>query len=146
MSGPIGHTFLYNIIILFVVIVFAFLVGSLSYYKSFRVNNNIVSSLEQYEGYNKFSRSEIERNLSNLGYSVKSLDCKSKYRGMSLVSSKQNYSYCVYISEDNPKQGTYFNYGVLTYMSLDLPIVNIIKFPVFTRTNRIYKFTNAKSL
>ena len=146
MSGPIGHTFIYNIIILFVIIVFGFLAGTLSYYKAFRVNNKIVSALEKYEGYNAFSKEEIEIRLSTLGYALQPLNCKEEYRGMHLVSLGENFSYCVYISETNPKKGEYYNYGVLTYMNIDLPVINMIKLPVFTRTNRIYKFTNTKSL
>ena len=70
MSTSIGHTFLYNLIILFIIIIFAFLSGTLSYYKAFKVNNRIVYIIEKYEGYNEFAKTEIETLLSNLGYSV----------------------------------------------------------------------------
>ena len=164
MHSPIGHTFMYNIIILFVVIVFAFIAGTLTYYKAFKVNNRIVSALEKYEGYNDLSKAEIDRFLGNIGYMVgDSSHCADELNrrnvSMTLVSSGLNnhptnneYRYCIYLGVEEP--GTrqevagempfcrrFFTYGVTTYMTLDLPFVNMIRIPIFTRTNRIYKFT-----
>ena len=146
MNSPIGHTFLYNIIILFIVIVFGFIAGILSYYKAFKVNNNIVHSLEKFEGYNEFSKAEIDIALGNLGYSLQSANCKAEYNGMYLVSLGENYRYCIYIDPEVHESGEYYQYGVLTYMNLDLPVINLINIPIFTRTNLIYKFTNDESL
>lgn len=143
MSGPIGHTYIYNIIILFIIIVFAFLAGTLSYYKAFKVNNVIVGSIEKFEGYNELSKTEIERNLGGLGYSLQNSECKDEYKDMTLVKLGENYDYCIYISKEKPKSGEYYTYGVMTKMRIDLPIIKMAKFPIFTRTNRIYKFTNS---
>ena len=147
MSGSIGHTFLYNLIIIFIVIVFAFLSGTLSYYKAFKVNNRIVHALEKYEGYNELSKAEIDIVLGNLGYSLEDANCKQEYKNMYLIGALQeNYKYCIYIDTLNPQKGSYYTYGVLTYMNLDLPIIDVIDLPVFSRTNRLYKFTKAESL
>lgn len=145
MSGPIGHTFMYNIIILFIVIVFAFLAGTMSYYKAFKINNRIVGSIEKFEGYNEPAKAEIERTLGTFGYRVKESGslCPCTYKGYYFVSLTENYDYCIYVNDVNPDSGTYFTYGVLTYMNLDLPVVSALKIPVFTRTNSIYKFTLA---
>lgn len=146
MSGPIGHTYIYNFIILFIVIVFAFLAGSLSYYKAFKVNNIIIGSLEKYEGYNALSKTEIEVNLSNLGYTVSdNTSCADTYKGMSLVSltgNPEEYEYCIYVDSQTPSSGEYYTYGVVTRMNIDLPVIDRLSLPVFTRTNRIFKFTN----
>lgn len=142
MSGPIGHTYIYNIVILFVVIVFAFLAGTLSYYKAFKINNIIISSLEKYEGYNDLSKAEIERSLNNIGYSTSGIKCEAKYRDMSLVTlpdSPNVYNYCIYI-DSTLTSGTYHNYGVVTRMSIELPVIERLTLPVFTKTNRIYVF------
>ncbi|MEG2321922.1 MAG: hypothetical protein RSB71_00320 [Bacilli bacterium] len=142
MSGPIGHTFIYNIIILFIVIVFAFLAGTLSYYKAFKVNNRIISAVEKYEGYNALSKTEIERSLGTIGYSLGSAKCKQEYKKMQLVSirNEEKYKYCIYVDKESPRPGEYYTYGVLTYMNFDLPVVKMINIPIFTRSNRIYKF------
>jgi len=143
MSGSIGHTYIYNIILLFIAIVFAFLMGTLSYYKAFKVNNSIVNSIEKYEGYNELAKEEMNRNLGTIGYSRESIDCKEEYKGMILVSkqSDNDFRYCIYVDDETPSKDGYYTYGVLTYMNLDLPIVSRINIPVFTRTNYIYKFT-----
>ena len=50
-----------------------------------------------------------------------------------------NYPICIYESE--LKDG-YFNYGVTTYISLDLPVINQnIMIPVYSESERIFKFS-----
>ena len=68
MRQSIGTTFMLNFIILFIFLVFAFLAGTLSYYKAYRINNNIVHAIERYEGYNDYSIEEIKIKLANLAY------------------------------------------------------------------------------
>ena len=156
MKSPIGHTFIYNIIILFLVIVFAFLAGSMSYYKAFKVNNRIVSALEKYEGYNDLAYDEINRFLGSIGYYVgNSNHCSSPHRGMTSVArGNEMFRYCIYIGTEHGNDRTttdspntqcrkYYQFGVVTEMSIDLPLINRIRLPIFTRTNRIYRFTTA---
>lgn len=150
MSGPIGHTFMYNLIIIFIVIVFGFLAGTMSYYKAFKINNRIVSAIEKFEGYNSNetnggSIEEINKVLKNFGYTTESVECPgSGYKEMTFVEASKNngFRYCIYIDNANPKKDEYYTYGVLTYMNIDLPFIRRIDIPVFTKTNRIYKFTN----
>jgi len=142
VGGNIGHAFLYNLIILFIVVVFAILAGTLSYYKAFKINNRIVNAIEKFEGYNEDAISEINYVLNTLGYSGESPKCPETFKGMTRVNYTHPYDYCIYISNLNPTQGSDYNYGVLTFMRLDLPIVNKLKVNVFTKTNNIYKFTN----
>ncbi len=144
MSNPIGHTFMYNIIILFIVIVFAFLAGTLSYYKAFKINNRIVYIIEKYEGYNSLARKEIDEVLTTFGYDTdkRNLKCDEFYKGMQLVDdTTKNFRYCIYVDEDRTVN-EYFVYGVKTYMTIELPIVSFIRIPIFTKTNQIYKFTS----
>lgn len=145
MSGPVGHTFIYNLIIVFIVIVFAFLSGTLSYYKAFKVNNRIIYSVEKFEGYNRLAKAEIEDTLHTIGYTIDSdWECPEEYKGMSLVTLENNpeqYRYCIYIQKEQIKHNEYYSYGILTYMNLDLPVVSSFNIPIFTRVNQIYKFT-----
>lgn len=144
MSTSIGHTFMYNMIIFFILIFFAFISASMSYYKGYKVNSTIVKTIEKYEGYNYLAKEEIERNLHNLGYSSKKSSCEYRYKNMYLVSDN-NYDYCVYVDKTNIAKGDKYLYGVLTYMQIDLPVVNIVKLPVFTKTNHLYKFTSTQA-
>ena len=136
MSGPVGHTFIYNIVILFVIIVFAFISGTLSYYKAFKVNNRIVKALEKYEGYNLYSKDEIDRVLGNLGYSVEDANCKQTYNGMILIDSfNENYRYCVYRYETS--KGDY--YGVTVFIHFDLPLIGgFLEFPLYGETRILF--------
>ncbi len=147
MNTAIGHTFLYNIIIIFILIVFAFIAATLSYYKSFKVNNNIIFTIEKFEGYNDLSLPEINQKLGSMGYSTdRRINCPETYDGMTLVSFEEEvYEYCVYYERQYLLGREYFHYGILTYMTMDLPLVNMFKLPVFTRTNQIYKFTTTQT-
>ena len=142
MRTPIAYTFIFNLMIIFILIVFAFMAGTMSYYKAFKVNNRIVHSIEKFEGFNSDSQLEIEIFLGSMSYKSGGKRCAETYKGMTLVHEGVTYSYCIYIDLENPKSGEYYNYGVLTYMSIDFPLLNVVNFPVFTRTNEIYKFTN----
>ena len=64
MKQSISTSFMLNIVIIFIILVFAFLAGTLSYTKAFRVNSKIVNELEKYEGYNDLSKREIDRILN----------------------------------------------------------------------------------
>ncbi|MBO5095519.1 MAG: hypothetical protein J6B98_01425 [Bacilli bacterium] len=147
MKTPIGSTFMYNIILVFVIIVFAFLAGIMSYYKAFKINNRIVYAIEKFEGYNTYSIEEINRILNNLGYDRGTPSCEEEYDGMTLVSgTNPEYRYCIYVEENITRgkagTGTYYSYGVRSYMSIDLPVVSWIRIPIYTKTNQIYKFTD----
>lgn len=141
MREGIGSVFLYNIIIIFIVITFAFILGIMSYAKAFRVNSKLVNAIETYEGYNELSAKEIARTLNNYGYKKGTIDCPNRNGKQSLetITSYGNYQYCVYAyTIDN----NHYNYGVLTYMNLDLPIIGkLINIPVFAKTDTIYYFT-----
>ncbi|MBE6149726.1 MAG: hypothetical protein E7170_03260 [Firmicutes bacterium] len=150
MKTPIGSTFMYNLIILFLVIVFAFLSGIMSYYKAFKINNRIVYIIEKFEGYNELARTEIDYHLTNFGYTqdTRGLDC-TKYNDNGTITNinetNRKYRYCIYIDNKMTSgkhgSGEYYTYTVRTYLTLDLPFVEWIRIPITTKTNQIYKFT-----
>ena len=151
MKTSIGSTFMYNIIIIFIVIIFAFIAGILSYYNAFKVSNRIIYAIEKFEGYNNKSIDEINNILTTIGYDqgTENLNCDETYKNMTLVSGDTpNFRYCIYVDDSvttgSHGVGTYFVYGVKTYMSIDLPFVSWIRIPIYTTTNQIYKFTTTK--
>ena len=140
MKQGIGSVFLYNIIIVFIILIFAFLAAAMSYSKSFRVNSRIVSAIEKYEGYNGAAAEEANKNLNVIGYHKgEKTNCPRSYNGGTLVTnSKNEFNYCVYQYKINNK---YYRYGVLTYMDMELPIINqMLEIPVYSKTNNIYRF------
>lgn len=140
MKQGIGSVFLYNIIIVFIILIFVFLASTISYSKSFRVNSRIISAIEKYEGYNGAAAEEANKNLNVIGYRRGAKkNCPSSYNGGTLVKNTKNeFKYCVYqyVLDDR-----YYRYGVLTYMDMEIPIINqALEIPVYSKTNKIYRF------
>ncbi|MCI8445121.1 MAG: hypothetical protein HFG15_01655 [Bacilli bacterium] len=140
MKQSIGSVFLYNIIIVFIILIFAFLSATISYSKAFRVNSKIMNYIERYEGYNTEAIREINRDLNTIGYRRgNSNKCASSKNGGTLVTNGDNqYKYCVYRFEIDSR---HYSYGVLTYMDMDIPIISQnLEIPVYSKTDKIYKF------
>ena len=165
MRQSIGEISTLNIIIIFMVIVFGLLSATLSYYKAFKLNTRILDIIEKYEGYNSLSKPEIENNLNSMGYAqihgnfscptigesgnqLEEVLSQDEYVNANLSGTDRNRShfYCVYyVSNDsgqNDAAGTYYNYIVVTYIFIDLPIVGEFKVPVRTKGERIYSFSD----
>jgi hypothetical protein len=142
MKEAIGSIPLYNIIIVFIVITFGFLAATLSYYKAFKVNSKIATSIEKFEGYNKLAEEDISETLSGLGYTKDtSITCPSKSIG-DVVTNNTGYAICIY-QPKTIKNGSYFNYGIVTFIYLDIPLIGkTLKIPVYSETERIYKFSS----
>lgn len=129
------------------------IVATLNYYKSYKVNTRILDSLEKYSGYNDNSKSDINRILSGIGYSSDSVDCSERkyahiinksniciyYYPNELSDKEKEDDY--YFTNDDDKNPRYYSYGVTTFISIELPIVGKFKVPVFTKGDRIFRFS-----
>lgn len=136
MKQGIGFSVTINIIAIFIVVTFAFLVATLNYYKTYKINNAITSSIEKYEGYNDLAKTEIEEKLTSLGYVNGSVKCKNN----NLNNSK--FSYCIYELDLNQNTGK-FKYKIVTYLNFNIPIINTtLNLPVTTTTEPIYYFSD----
>ena len=158
MRESIGTTFVLNFIVIFIVFIFAFLAGTLSYYKAYRVNNVMIHAIEKFEGYNDLSIKEIKDKLKSFGYSANNINCPSTRfaKGNSDVEGVlQNQSedgYCIYLyyNENAPTAhgggkattDVYYSYGVASYLQVNIPLFGgILDLPVFSKTYNIYHFT-----
>lgn len=141
MKEAIGSIPLYNFIIIFIVITFGFLSATLSYMKAFKVNSNIEKQLERYEGYNSLSSNEINNILSTLGYRrAESVDCPSKSGGTLMATLNSSYPICIY---EYDLDNGYYNYGVITYIYMDIPIIGgTFKIPVYSESERVFRFSS----
>lgn len=138
MKESISYTFLLNIIITFIVISFFVIMCIMSYTKAFRVNSKIVNVIEISEGYNSVAKNEINRILTSYGYQKTNVSCPKRegQDATNAVDGRTSDGTCIYYFDNGDK----YNYGVVTYMTFDFPIVRtLIRIPVYTRTMSLYK-------
>lgn len=151
MREGVGSVVLYNIIIVFIVITFGFLMATISYVKAFKVNSKIASAIEKYEGYNSLSDKEILQSLQTIGYQTAvegTYNCPSRihFHDGKIKSYKaevgagyKNHRYCIY--EYDSKNG-YITYGIVTYVFIDIPLVGgKFRLPVYSETDAIFEFS-----
>lgn len=160
MSESIGNALLFNLTIIFVIILLAFFIGSLSYSKAAKVKNRIIEEIEkngeiagrEYSEYdnvatNAYNNSieEIEEWLKSgndgkgIGYRMNSngyANCP-EYNGIEAENHTSNYEYCIYKIDTcktitgQQKDKCGIYYHVTTYMYFDVPIVgDFIKIPI----------------
>lgn len=144
------------------------LTATMNYYKAYKVNSRILLYINMYAGYNSLSKDKIDKYLSSIGYSSFGGRCNDNLGNdgkrdngdlVSLDSGGSNYLYCVYYHNDDTstrdekigqdknadKDPSYYNYSVVTYIYVNLPIVGEFKIPVYTKGERIYNFSDNQS-
>ena len=156
MRESIGSVATYNIVMIFIVVTFAIVSGTLSYSKAFKVNNNIINAIEKYEGYNESAGELINKKLNGLGYQKRTNINYSNIRGPrsntpsiqsegSDLNYNPDYEICIYKFRVNSKEwnGRYFNYGVVTFIYFDFYGLwpSVIRIPVYGVTRDIFEFS-----
>jgi len=151
MKESIGYTVTLNIIIVFIAIIVTFLGAALIYFKSNKASNIVTSAIEKYEGYNEYSINEINIQLSSLGYNKRKIKCATSVSDegaddqICYLEDERKAGidgYCVYKCND----GEYKYYKIRTNMMINTPIINnILDFPIYSNTNRLYKFKKDES-
>lgn len=162
MKAATGNAMLMNIIIVFLVVVMALLVTSISYTKAFRVKNRIIDIIEYHNG--DFSKqditNDINESLSSIGYRYnRGQQCPSveellkKNNGeidnvCRIENVSSDYLICVYAVGVDPSnnckplknaghRGVY--YKVIAYMYFDIPVIGeYINIPVYGETKILY--------
>lgn len=156
MKESTGAVSAMYIVIFFVIIIFGFIISTLSYFKSYKINNSLTAAIEDYGGFNKLSKAEIEKRLTSYGYTKGDVTCDSsnnnlvgidKNNKIILPATNENKGYkgyCVYVVDDsgnNPrKQYEYYSYKVITYMTLDFGLFDInVPAKMSSRTSTMYR-------
>ncbi len=159
MKGAIGNAFILNIVITFMGIFFTLLIGSMAYSKAYKTKNYIITTIESFERQNKNKlnsanhdefRNEVNEYLSRVGYQLASEknscpdmshyknSSDSKDKGYKIYLTNEDYDYCIYqriYTSENTTIDMRYNYMVLVYMKLDLPVVGqFLKLPITGET------------
>ena len=134
MKESISYTYLLNMMLVFIFVSFSVVMVTISYTKAYRINSKIADVIEDAEGYNEKSVNEINRLISAFGYQQPNITCKERSTGVVVETDIKGI--CIYeIDSDD-----YYSYGITTYMLFDLPLVNMLRIPVYNTTEKIYKF------
>lgn len=149
MKEAIANAGIFNLVIIFVIVLLAFFIGSLSYSKAFKVKNKILEEIEKDQAYttgvNNSTEDRVEEWIKNIGYRVNTGNARNTSNCPTvtgnggaqgkLVNSDGDYQYCVYefdtctAKSDKAKCGKY--YRVTAYMYFDIPILSgLLKLPV----------------
>lgn len=152
MREGIGSVMLYNIIIIFIVIVFAVLAGTMSYAKAFKVNSAVSKALQMFEGYNQLAYSnypeagamgEVVRVLQTLGYRYdENYTCSKDWLGGGTLANVNlgreiPYKVCIY---NYPVDSIgYYDIGIVTYLQVEIPVIGgFLEVPIYSRTPKMY--------
>ena len=134
MKDTISYTYLLNMMLVFIFVSFSVVMVTISYTKAYRINSKIADVIEDAEGYNEKSVNEINRLISAFGYQQPNITCKERSTGVVVETDIKGI--CIYEIDS----GDYYSYGITTYMLFDLPLVNMLRIPVYNTTEKIYKF------
>lgn len=148
MREAVGSTFLFNLMIVFIFFFAAFLAIAINYSQAFRIKNQIINYIEQYEGLDTDNEDRIVNYIGNSGYyrtptcDCTTYDCSNNTNdnanGARVFSTSQNRSangLCIRkLTNDNDD----VYYQVTTFVSFNLPIIgNFFTFPVKGETKII---------
>ena len=126
LKKAVGGIYIYNLVIIFLLIAFAFVCALLSYTKAFKVSKSMASIIEKSSGYNSVSQKSMNQYLNSIGYQVVITDVKKCPTKNGRDATDVYRGICIY-EIDNNKNDNYINYGIVSYMTIDFPIIDLIK-------------------
>ena len=155
MKESIGGVAVFNIMIVFIITVFALLWAAYSYANAYKINTRIMNGIEISEGYNDTAVRYINTAMQAMGYRRGRKDCPATWElngktGSLVQNDNSNYYYCIYYFDSETEKnglygGCYYSYGVVTYIGTTLPFGARFELPIVSKTNAIYNFDSPGS-
>ena len=126
MRDAIGQVFALQVILAFVLLINGYMAYSVNYTRAFRVKNQIINIIEQYEGpENDEGKTKINQYVRNMNYDVSNKLINEKI-GEGYTCFQEGWCYKatnVSTAEaDGDRNGTY--YTVVTFVNIDIPVIN----------------------
>ena len=168
MKESTGAVSAIYVVIFFVIIMFGFIISTLSYYKSYKINNSLTAAIEDYGGFNSYSMEEIEKRLTSYGYTRSDKGCSISDNDFnnnrvrlvkadgSIINDSKSAStdelgyrgYCVYIvndkSSDTAVDYEYYSYKVTTSMTFDFGLFDVnVPIKISSHTSTMYSCYNS---
>lgn len=132
MRDAIGQVFALQIILAFVLLINGYMAYSVNYTRAFRVKNQIVNIIEQYEGPTDEAMAKIGSYVDGMTYRVPQTlinNFRNRYASNSddgEVSCQDGWCYIAHdvrtTGGDGEMNGTY--YSVVTFVNIDIPVIN----------------------
>ena len=152
MREAIGGTWIFTIVIVFIVLFSSYLAISVNYSKAFKVKNGIIDAIDRCNGYpedgaidnpNHCAVKAIEDYLLQIGYHVygncAASNASDKDKLIETPSKKGASWYCIERISTEGTQLPKVYYKVTVFFKLDLPIIgDIFTFPIYGDTKTIY--------
>lgn len=158
MRESIGSTWVFMLVIVFILLFVSFLTLALTYSKSFKTKNELINIIEKYEGVSSDSVKVINNYLSYSGYDVKA-HCPSdkndwlastNLNSTTLVKAQKNQQYYYCVRRDyatmpvkggkSKKNKKSVFYEIVIFYRFNLPIIDTVtKFNVDGLTGDIVK-------
>lgn len=150
MREAIGGTWIFGMVIVFIVLFTSYLALSVNYSKAFKVKNKIITLIEENEGLTDKAQEDIVSYLNNVGYFVYGpcgRDSELEEEGYSENHGYESnnggvnkkYKYCVATRESNSDTLERKYYKVTVFFKFDIPILDsIFTFPVTGETKAVY--------
>ena len=145
MKESIANSYIFMIIITFIIIIMLVFLSSLAYSKAFKVKNKIIDLIEKYDdGYEPNKQTldaQIEEVLKDIGYRMSNNHtCPTRISkngsALTAINTQTNYRYCIY----KEVQGRGVQYYVIAYMYFDIPVINeYLEFPLSGQTKVFYE-------
>lgn len=142
MRESIGGTWIFSLVIVFIVLFTGYLAISVNYSRAFKVKNGIINIIEKNEGHDSDTENEITTYLNGSSYFVFG-SCASNETGYGRANSQSNkFRYCISkISKVRNDETTIpsTRYYVRVFFRLDLPVFgDLLTFPITGETKAIY--------
>ena len=146
MKESIGSTWLFGIVITFIVLFASIVSMSVNWSRAYKVKDEIIFNIENTHGFNADTMTTINEYMRRVGYRSVG-DCPEKYCGFSInsdISNKWNNgsNFCVkrVDVETGPGDIASSYYSVVVFFKLDMPVLgNILKLDVSGETAKITK-------
>lgn len=159
MRETIASTWIYQLVIIFILMFVAFLILSLTYSKNYKTKNELINIIEKYEGVNTKSIQIMNNYLHYNSYKVKGkCPVGDQWVGsesltsttLSKTESGKKYYYCInkkYSNKSNKNKTATLKskmfYQIKIFFKFNLPIIgNIYTFTVDGTTNDIFQGTD----
>ena len=127
MREAIGQVYTLQIILVFVLLINGYMAYSVNYTRAFRVKNQIINYIEQYEGAEgKEVQTKIADYTKQMTYNVSNQQITTYKNNHTDAVCQNDWCYIPHSvnkeEADGTRQGKY--YTVTTFVNIDIPVIN----------------------